>query len=475
MSLDLAVDSGRDLTLELCTFLADLTYDDLPAEVVHMAKASILNSIGCGLSSSPATLPAVAKLWAALDVEAKGGARPATVLAMAERAGVDDAAFVNGSSMTARFYDDTHLATVVHPSGPPLAAILAYAEIDGVAVSGENLILAFVVGVETTLAVANALGLGPYRKGWHMTGMTGSFGAAAAVAKLAGLHAHEMAAALGHASSMASGTRAVFATDTLIMHAGRAAQNGLLAARLAREGFGSTANALEKWVKLISDGNGGQLEKLTALLEERKRRWVLMENAFKPYPGGIVVHPLVDAGIEAHAYFFTDKNPSDALDLITSIQATVTPLTLRLCSVKHPQGSNQILFSTYHGLAVGLVHGKGGLREFSECVAADPLITALRDRISFVTDDSLKDDQCRVTFCYRAADKTEKTKEIWVEHAVGSLENPMTDEQLETKFKDQAVVGGLSPANTQKAVSHCWKMDELDDIRSLMRLLAPTA
>jgi aconitate decarboxylase len=475
MSLDLSINSSRDLTLELCTFLTDLTLSDLPPDLIHMAKASILNSIGCGLSSSPSSLPSAAKLYRAIDTLSKTP-RQATVLGMHERATLDDAALLNGMSMTARFYDDTHLSTLVHPSGPPLAAILAYAEVEGL--SGQDVLLSFIVGVETGLSIAHALGLGPYKKGWHMTSIVGSFAAAAAVARLMKLDAQGMATALGHASSMSSGSRNVFATDTLIMHAGRAAQNGILAARLAREGFGSTTHAVEKWIKLISSTDEGtDVGRIADSLNAKHGggSWLFMENAFKPYPCGIVIHPLIDAGIEAHAYFFPDgrKKPEDALDIFTRIEATVTPMTIRLCGVQQPKKFMDIIFSSHHGLAVGLVYGKGGIREYSEGVANDPLIVALRDRITLVPDEAVNDDQTWVKFWYVAVDGTEQVKEIRVEHALGSLENPMTDEQLNAKYKDQAIEGRLSEANIRESIAQCWAMDEITNIQTFMRLLVP--
>lgn len=482
MSLDLSISGSRDLTLELGNFVSNLKYSDLPQEVIHMAKASILNSIGCGLSSSPASLPATAKLYAALDPISKSP-RPATVLVVQERATVDDAALLNGMSMTARYFDDTHLTTLAHPSGPPLAAALAFAEAEGH--SGEDVILAFVVGFETGLNIAKALGLGPYKKGWHMTSIVGSFAAAAAVAKLMQLDGQGMATTLGHASSMTSGSRNVFATDTLTMHAGRAAQNGILAARLAREGFGSTTHALEKWIKLMSVDTGTDIQRIAEFLDHKdgKRSWTLLENAFKPYPCGIVIHPLIDAGIAARAYFFQDKaqspvgdkKPEDALATVTKIEAIVTPMTVRLCGVQHPKDFNQIVFSSHHGLAVGLVYGKGGIREYSEPVANDPLIVALRDRVSLRTDTSLRDDETRVNFWYTANDGSEKVKEIHIEHVVGSLDNPMTDEQLNAKYRDQAIEGGLSEDNIRQSILQCWEMEQIPNIQSFMRLLVPSA
>ncbi|KAK5052141.1 hypothetical protein LTR84_002945 [Exophiala bonariae] len=473
MSLDLSVGPSQDLTLELCKFLTSLKYEDLPEDVIYMAKASILNSIGCGLSSSPSSLPAAAKLYAALDPLAKSP-RQSTVLAVVEKATVDDAALLNGLMMTARFFDDTHLSTLTHPSGPPLAAIMAYAEAAGL--NGKDFILAFIIGVEVGLTLTKALGFGPYKKGWHLTGIVGSFSAAAAISSLMGLDAHGMATALGHASSMSAGSRNVFATDTLIMHAGRGAQNGILAARLASKDFGSTTNALEKWINLMSvAGEESHPQRILDLLHVKngKRDWKLLENAFKPYPCGIVIHPLIDSGIEARQEIFGDgRSPKDTLSIVKKIEATVSPMTIRLCGIRHPQELVQTLFSNYHGLSVGLILGAGGIKEFSKEVADDSIVAGMRDRITLLPNESFRDNQAIVKFWYTSADCTERMKEVTIEHALGSLENPMTAEQLNSKFEDQAAEGKLEQTNVSKAISELWNLETVVNIQSLMRLLA---
>jgi aconitate decarboxylase len=476
MSLDLSIGSSQDLTLDLCTFLTNLKYEDIPSDVVHMAKASILNSIGCGLSSSPSSLPAAAKLYAALEPTSKNP-RPSTVLAVQEKATVDDAAVLNGLMMTARFFDDTHLLTLTHPSGPPLAAIMAYAEAEGF--GGKDFILAFVIGVEVGLALTKALGLGPYKKGWHLTGIVGSFSAAAAVSSLMKLDAHGMATALGHASSMSSGSRNVFATDTLIVHAGCGARNGILSARLASKDFGSTTNALEKWINLMSvAGEESHPQRILDLLQEKdgKRDWSLLENAFKPYPCGIVIHPLIDSGIEARKEILGDRQEStDVLSIVKKIEATVSPMTIRLCGIRHPQEQVQTLFSNYHGLSVGLIYGAGGIKQFSKQIADEPVVAGLRDRINLVPNEAFRDNQAVVKFWYTAADGNERIKQVTIDYVLGSLENPMTVEQLNAKFADQAVEGKLDQANISRAISQLWDLDKLTDIQPLMRLLVPSS
>ena len=471
MSVDLAVHSDRDRTLELATFFSDLTYDDLPDNVINAAKASIFNSIGCGLSS--AKLDASKRIFTAIDVNAKEP-RNCTILARPEPATMEDAALLNGVSMTARWFDDMYMETLVHPAGPPLAAVLAYAEANHL--SGKYVILAFVVGVETLLAVSHAIGLGPYKKGWHLTSVAGTFGATAAVAKLMNLSPEKFAMALGHASSVASGSRNVFGTDTLILHAGRAAQNGILAARLAREGFGSTTQALERYVALISVGDSDPSE-ISKLCDNRQTPWLLPLNAFKAYPSGIVVHSLIDAGIKAHEFFFKDSNTripgkdgQDVLEVFPKIVARVTTLTSRLCGIQQPKDDMQVLFSVYHGLAVGLVFGKGGIREFSAEVAKEPLLAKLRDRITLDLDDTLQDGQTVVTVTC-VLDGVEKSVEFRVDHPSGSRENPLTVKQLNAKFLDQAAEGSVNATEAKRAVEESWNLEKIQDITTLMKRL----
>lgn len=482
MSLDLVVSLEHDRTLDLATFFSNLTLEELPSRVVHHAKLSILNSIGCGLSA--AALESHRKMFSALNIVSKrsfgGPFRAATILARPERASVEDAAMLNGLAMTARFFDDTHLSTVVHPSGPPLAALLAYAEAHHF--SGQDVLLAFVVGVEAMLAIAAALGMGPYKRGWHTTSITGTFGATAAIAKIMKLSPTQFAQALGHASSMTAGTRGVFGTDSLSMHAGRAAQNGLLATKMAREGLGSTTHALEKWIKLISqdDEDITAVAALADATSANDRKWMILENTFKPYPCGIVIHPAIDAGVLAHDYFFNNsditlpgKSPQDVLNIFSYIEARVTPLTVRLCGVRHPRDATQTIFSTYHGVAIGLIYGKAGIRDFTMDVVNELLLKAVRDRITLTTDDTLQDDQASLLVRYRDATDIEREKVFVIDHATGSLLNPMTEKHIEKKFADQANIGGIDGEAVKQAMESLWNLEIVGDIACAMKYFVP--
>jgi aconitate decarboxylase len=155
--------AARDETLELATYLSNLTYDDLPEEVIHRAKASILNALGCALGAVNDG-PSLKAYVALVRVDGASLPEECSIPGRQKRVDLNTAAFLNGVAISTKDFDDTHLRTVVHPSGTPLAAILPWAE--KYHASGKDLILAFVVGVEAQLAVANAISPSHYKDGW---------------------------------------------------------------------------------------------------------------------------------------------------------------------------------------------------------------------------------------------------------------------------------------------------------------------
>jgi aconitate decarboxylase len=303
----------------------------------------------------------------------------------------------------------------------------------------------------------------------HITGTTGSFGAAAAIAKAMKLDQDQFAAALGHAASMASGIRAMFGTDTKTLHMGRGAQNGLLAAQLAHHGFVSCPRAIESWGKLVS----------TTLTEEsisslaKGGGFQILENTFKPYPCGIVIHPLIDAARDAHDFFSGKTNEGRSgcavdPDEVTSIEATVNPQCVRLCSVRHPKTGLETIFSLYHGIATGLLYGRAGQAEFSDDGCVEPQTTQIREKVQVQTSPELADDAAILKIKLRDG----REHVFKVEHATGSLAKPMTLEQLEQKFVDLSR-DRLGLERTREVVNKCWSLEEVVDMCDFVRLLAP--
>lgn len=305
----------------------------------------------------------------------------------------------------------------------------------------------------------------------HITGLTGSFSGTAGIAKLLRLPAGQFAAALGHASSMASGTRAMFGTDTKTLHAGMHARNGITAARLASAGFASCDRSIEAWTRLVSTSI--DVTQIAALA--RGGPWQILQVGFKPYPCGVVIHPLIDACLEMRACFSragaVSTGPT-SVDDIAEIEVVANPQLVRLCNVRHPRTGLETIFSLYHGCAVALVHGRAGPAEFSDSMAAhDARVRAVRDCVTVRTDDTMRDDEAALHFrSLPSADGIVRETTIRVEHALGSVENPLSKEFLEEKFSRQAEPV-LGKEKADAIIKACWELDSMDDVTDLVKLL----
>jgi 2-methylcitrate dehydratase PrpD len=267
----------------------------------------------------------------------------------------------------------------------------------------------------------------------------------------------------------------MFGTDTKTLHMGRAAQNGILAANLAAHGFGSCARPIESWLRLVSTTvEEGELSALAGE-GEGEGDWQILQNTFKPYPCGIVIHPLIDGCLEAYEQLHSMEPGEESFcERIVSVDVVVNPQCVRLCSVRHPKNGLETIFSLYHGCAVSLVCGRAGPAEFSDHMASENVqVASTRDKVNVRTDGEVRDDEAYLTIKYKRLGETGILESSFhIEHATGSLARPMTLEQLERKFLDQAspVLGSDKAVRTTKA---CWKLEDMSDIADLAKLLVP--
>src|SRR5512146_675913 len=227
------------VTGKLASYVVSSRYIDIPKNIRHEAARSFLNWVGCAVGGS--RHETVERALAALA--AFSGPPEATVLGRGERLDIMHAALMNGITSHTFDFDDTHLKTVIHPSGPVASAILALAEHRPV--TGGEFLHAFILGVEVECRIGNAVYPAHYDAGWHITGTAGVFGAAAAAGKLIGLNEQQMVWALGIAATKSSGLRAMFGSMCKPYHPGNAARNGLLAALLAAKDFTSSDRSIE--------------------------------------------------------------------------------------------------------------------------------------------------------------------------------------------------------------------------------------
>jgi 2-methylcitrate dehydratase PrpD len=382
------------------------------------------------------------------------GPAQASLLGRRERFDIMNAAFVNGVSSHIFDFDDTHLKTIIHPAGPVTSAILALSEYHPV--SGKDFLNALVLGIETECRIGNAVYPNHYDVGWHITGTAGVFGAAAAAGKLLGLSEQQMIWALGLAASQPVGLRESFGSMNKSFNPGRAASNGIFAALLASKNYTSSEGMIEAkrgWANTISTKQ--DYRQITEGLGERYEAAL---NTYKPFACGIVIHPAIDAAIQLR-----NENKLTA-DQIARIDLKVHPLVLELTGKKTPQIGLEGKFSVYHSVAVAIIEGAAGEKQYSDRAVRDPQIIALRDRVNAIVDPSVKPEQVDMTITL----KDGRTLHKHIEHAIGSVEVPMTDQQLEAKFTDLATAV-LPAAQVRKLIETCWQVERLPSAAAIAK------
>jgi 2-methylcitrate dehydratase PrpD len=376
------------------------------------------------------------------------GPAQASLLGRRERLDILHATLINGISSHVLDFDDTHLRTVIHPAGPVAPAILALAEYHQPPLSGQAFIDALIVGVEVECRIGNAVYPAHYDRGWHITGTTGVFGAAAACGKLLGLSAQQMVWALGLAATQPVGLREMFGSMTKSFHPGRAAQNGLTAALLAARNFTSADTGIEGksgWATVLSTTRDyGQIT------NQLGAHYELTLNTYKPFACGIVMHPTIDACLQLRQAHGLQADQIERIDL------HVHPLVLELTGKRTPRTGLEAKFSIYFAAAIAIITGAAGVQAFSDHNTQSPAVVALRDRVQATVDPAIKEDQVRVAITL----KDGRRVDTFVEHAVGSLERPMSDADLEAKVTSLAT-GVLPDAAIRKVIDLCWTADAL--------------
>jgi 2-methylcitrate dehydratase PrpD len=440
------------VTQEFCAHIAKLTPGDLPAKALHEGKRGVLDWLGCALAG--AHHPTLDHLLGVL--QEVGGRAQATVFARSLRLGLLEAPLANGLAAHVLDFDDTHMGGVVlHTSSPVLAALFALVERRPV--GGAAFLLAYVAGFEAGVRTGQTAP-GHYKGGWHLTGTLGSIAAAVAGGKLLDLDAPRLTHAMGIGATQAAGMQQNRGTMCKSLHAGRAASNGVLAALLAERGFDSSSEIIEGkrgYCRIYSD-----VARPEALLDELGTRWEITRNGHKPYACGVVLHPVIDAVIALRTKYSIDPATVEAIELRGH------PMLLSTTGVEAPTTGLQSKFSVYHSAAVAMIDGAARIPQYRDQRALDPTVIALRRKVVVTTDDSLGKDQAEAVVVIRGA-----RHRVFIQHATGTCDNPMSDEAIEAKFMDNALpVIGADRANKLRDL--VWGLERVGDVRELIALLA---
>jgi 2-methylcitrate dehydratase PrpD len=435
--------AGQGVTSTLARYVVNAKYEDLPAKVRKEGVRTLLNWVGVAVGGSRSET--VDAAVAALGPFAGPG--QAGLLGRRERFDIINAAFVNGISSHIFDYDDTHLKTIIHPGGPVIPAILALSEYRDV--SGKDLLNALILGVETECRIGNAVYPEHYERGWHITGTAGVFGGAAAAGKLLGLTERQMVWALGLAASQPVGLKESFGSMNKSFNPGRAADNGLTAALLASKNYTSSNQMIEAkrggWATTISTK-----QDYHEITDGLGQRYEAALNTYKPFACGIVMHPALDAAIQLRNENKLTPEQIDRIDL------RVNPLVLDLTGKKTPQEGLEGKFSIYHAVAIAIVEGAAEEKQFSDRAVRDPVVVALRSKVNPIVDPAINPEQVDLTITLKDGRHLHK----FIQHAIGSLENPMSDAALEAKFTDLAE-GILPKEQTRKLMDACWNLEKL--------------
>jgi 2-methylcitrate dehydratase PrpD len=334
------------------------------------------------------------------------------------------------------------------------SALFAYASAH--TVSGRDFVHAFILGFEAESRIGNSVYPAHYDVGWHITGTAGVFGAAIAIGKLIGLSEQQMIWAIGLAATQAAGLREMFGSMAKSLHPGRAAQNGYASALLAQAGFTSGERGLEgpRGFAAVQAAKY-DLSKITAGLGVD---FDLRANTYKPFPCGIVNHPTIDGAIQIH------NERGLAAESIRAVRLRVAPLVMDLCNQQNITRGLQGKFSVYHGAAIGLLRGKAGIREYTDEAVNDPAVKRVRESATAVGDPSLTEDQANIEVELATGEKLSR----FVEKSLGNIHRPMTNQQVDDKFRDQAVMA-LPADQVERVIELCWRIDQLADVNELVQ------
>jgi 2-methylcitrate dehydratase PrpD len=441
---------GQGVTRTLARYIVQARYEDLPANVRKEGTRTLLNWVGVAVGGSHhETLD---RAIAALTPFS--GPPQSSLLGRSQRFDVMNAAFLNGVASHIFDFDDTHLKTIIHPAGPVMSAILALSEYHPV--TGKEFLNALILGIETECRIGNSVYPNHYDVGWHITGTAGVFGAAAAVGKLLNLTEQQMVWALGLAASQPVGLRESFGSMNKSFNPGRAASNGLFAAFLAAKDFTSSDSMIEAkrgWAHTHST-----TQDFSEITDGLGSRYESTLNTYKPFACGIVIHPALDAAIQLR-----NENSLSA-DQISRVDLKVHPLVIELTGKKTPKTGLEGKFSIYHSVAVAIIQGAAGERQYSDSAVLDPTVISLRDKVTATIDPAIRPEQVDMTITL----KDGRTLHKFIEHAIGSLEVPMTDQQLEAKFLDLAK-GILSDDQARKLIATCWDVEQLESAADIAK------
>jgi 2-methylcitrate dehydratase PrpD len=443
------------ITETLARFASTLTYDRLPPQAVIAAKQVFLDWLGNVYAGS---VTQAGRIVAEVAAE-QGGPPEALAIGHGWRGPALAAALTNGANCHCVEFDDIYKMAIYHPGAPTIAAALAMAE--RFRLDGRRLLTAIVAGYEVGTRIGEATAPSHYRY-WHTTGTVGTFGAAAAAGNALGLDPVQMAWALGTAGSQAAGLWQFMEdgqTMTKPLHAGKAASNGALSALLARRGFDGATRILEGEKGFCNATSQGW--SFDAVLRTLGEKWNVAHTTFKAYSSCGHTHPAIDAVlalVKEHGLTVEDVQRVEVHTYAEAIAVAGNPA---------PRTTHQAKFSIPYCVALALRFGRIGMNEFDQDRIGDPLTAAVMQRIRVDEDPALTavvpgKRPAIVELEIRSGRRLQQR----VDYRKGDPENPLTQEDLEAKFRLLASAR-LSEAQARASTRVVGELERMEDVTAI--------
>lgn len=460
----------RAVTDYVAGFVTGTKFTDIPKDVAHLGKRSVLDGIGLALAGARSECGHIAQKYLSnLGIAAAGGS---TVIGTALRLPARFAAFANGLAIHADDYDDTQLAVLkdrvygllTHPTAPALPPALALAERGKR--SGADLMLAYQVGVEVECKVAEAIMPRHYQHGFHSTATCGSIGAAACAAKMLGLDREATRRAISIGATQAGGLRENFGTMTKPFHAGRACESGVVAAEIAALGFTASPNGLEADRGFFRAAGGGYAPEM--IDGQLGKPWTFRSPgvSIKPHPSGSLTHPGMGAMLDLIRKH--DIKPQQVKRVSVGTNHNM-PNAL----IHHKPGNElQAKFSMEFCMAILLLERKAGLQEFTDEVVNRPDVQAMIAKVGFgMHPEAEAAGFDKMTTIIEVELTDGKVLRTQADFGKGSPANPMSDDELSEKFRECASWGGVERAKAEQILKLVWNIEQLKDVNELTTLL----
>jgi len=437
------------ITESLARHVVATRWEDIPPQVRHQAKRSLVNFFAVTLAGCRASPIEIALR----SLAGFSGGRQVTVIGRAERIDALSAAFLNAACANVDDFCDTHVPTVIHPTAPVAAALLALAELRQV--SGPDLLLALILGNELQARIGLAISPSHYARGWHITSTCGVFGAAAGSSKAMALAEPQIVWALGIAATQSAGLCECLGTPAKSVSVGNAARNGLWSALLAEQGFDGPPEPLagvQGFYHALAE-----TPDLSFVTDGWGERWEIMATSYKPYPCGFVIHPVLDCVLD-----WRRENPTAE---VTRVVVRGNPLLSVRTDRPNVSTGRESQVSVQHAVAAALVTGQAGLDQFSDICVRDPKVQAMRSGVEVERDEGFSTIAAAVEIT--AADG--KVHRLAQSAARGSNLNPLADYDLEEKLTT-AAAGWDQRCDVKPLIDAIWALDKNADVSKLASL-----